>query len=634
MKRLLLFSLILALGASVALWSPATVRAGPPPFPGNGDVNDDGSRDLSDAIYLLAHLFQGGSAPAVCPNIEPPADPEVLLPATNQTVCYETTFDGVFPPELLPVPDCDVFNCDVLSPPSCTADLPDCWDNLGITDQRYCFQCLASLIPDPDEGVAPDGTVEITCPTAPATGAGQDGFFQNGCPTAGRFVDNTDGTVTDNCTGLMWTQDIVDASGDGTRDHDDNVNWCAALNACEDLDFANQTDWRLPNITELESIVDYGRIPTINSVFADFVIDPGDPGDPGGVPPIPVIPPSETGFVFWSSTSYDANRNSGFQLARTIYFRDSDLAPPNPFMIPNYGGLSLACSKSDDHCISFDERFDKIYVRAVRTVPLPAGASGQGAATLGNGDVNGDNSLDLSDAIYLLAFLFQGGPPPVDCPESGGGGGPFLDVNNIGRLTSTLTTHFLRTECYEETTPDDWGHARCDDPGALACPGQDAFYEREGSHSCQGNDRFVDNGDATATDNCTGLMWHKGRTWPTPELGGRLTWLDALAFVDTLVLTSNGVFKDETDTLDPGESVLYSDWRMPNIREMDSVRDYNLIGQNLAGPLQARRARYYSSTTVPSKPSHVYGYISSRITMPKNSVHYHVRPVRTVTVTP
>ena len=197
-----------------------------------------------------------------------------------------------------------------------------------------------------------------------------------------------------------------------------------------------------------------------------------------------------------------------------------------------------------------------------------------------------------------------------------------------------MRSHFLRTECYEETTPDDWGHARCDDPGALACPGQDAFYEREGSHSCQGNDRFVDNGDATATDNCTGLMWHKGRTWPTPELGGRLTWLDALAFVDTLVLTSNGVFKDETDTLDPGESVLYSDWHMPNIREMDSVRDYNLIGQNLAGPLQARRARYYSSTTVPSKPSHVYGYISSRITMPKNSVHYHVRPVRTVTVTP
>ena len=37
-----------------------------------------------------------------------------------------------------------------------------------------------------------------------------------------------------------------------------------------------------------------------------------------------------------------------------------------------------------------------------------------GITVLGNGDVNGDNSLDLSDAIYLLAHLFQGGPAPAD----------------------------------------------------------------------------------------------------------------------------------------------------------------------------------------------------------------------------
>ena len=30
-----------------------------------------------------------------------------------------------------------------------------------------------------------------------------------------------------------------------------------------------------------------------------------------------------------------------------------------------------------------------------------------------NGDVNGDNGLDLSDAIYLLSFLFQGGPAEI-----------------------------------------------------------------------------------------------------------------------------------------------------------------------------------------------------------------------------
>jgi hypothetical protein len=34
--------------------------------------------------------------------------------------------------------------------------------------------------------------------------------------------------------------------------------------------------------------------------------------------------------------------------------------------------------------------------------------------------VNGDNTLNISDAIYLVAHLFQGGPAPESCP----GGGP------------------------------------------------------------------------------------------------------------------------------------------------------------------------------------------------------------------
>ena len=63
-----------------------------------------------------------------------------------------------------------------------------------------------------------------------------------------RFIDNSDGTVTDTKTGLMWQQETVL-----------NKTWQEALDYVRDLKLAGYDDWRLPNIHELQSIVDYGR---------------------------------------------------------------------------------------------------------------------------------------------------------------------------------------------------------------------------------------------------------------------------------------------------------------------------------------------------------------------------------------
>src|SRR5262245_58960470 len=47
----------------------------------NGDVNGDGEIDLSDAVYLVSHLFLGGSAPVPCRTA-------LGLPQTGQSSCF------------------------------------------------------------------------------------------------------------------------------------------------------------------------------------------------------------------------------------------------------------------------------------------------------------------------------------------------------------------------------------------------------------------------------------------------------------------------------------------------------------------------------------------------------------------
>ena len=71
------------------------------------------------------------------------------------------------------------------------------------------------------------------------------GFVLVGVAGAESFTDHGNGTVTDGATGLVWQQ----------QDDDRTRSWVDALAYCEGLDFAGRSDWRLPNIRELESIV-------------------------------------------------------------------------------------------------------------------------------------------------------------------------------------------------------------------------------------------------------------------------------------------------------------------------------------------------------------------------------------------
>ncbi|MGD9731741.1 MAG: DUF1566 domain-containing protein [Desulfamplus sp.] len=82
------------------------------------------------------------------------------------------------------------------------------------------------------------------------------GLFDN-------LVINGNGTVTDSATGLMWQQDTSN----------NYMTWKEALSYYENLNLGGYTDWRLPTVKELRSIVDYSvHSPAIDiSVFKDTI---------------------------------------------------------------------------------------------------------------------------------------------------------------------------------------------------------------------------------------------------------------------------------------------------------------------------------------------------------------------------
>ncbi len=105
----------------------------------------------------------------------------------------------------------------------------------------------------------------IDCGVAKARG--QDGFYQLGCPLEGRFVEHDDGTVTDVCTGLMWTKKAVDTDGDGELLLTDRRPWLGACQFAEDMTFADHSDWRVPNVIELTTILNLSGDSSLGNPF-------------------------------------------------------------------------------------------------------------------------------------------------------------------------------------------------------------------------------------------------------------------------------------------------------------------------------------------------------------------------------
>jgi hypothetical protein len=139
-------------------------------------------------------------------------------------------------------------------------------------------------------------------------GSGSDGALQKGVVRS--YTDNGDGTITESASGLMWEKKSDDGS---IHDKDNAYSWglasspftmngtmvatfLAALNAGGG--FAGHTDWRIPNLNELQSLANYQNgSPAIGSAF-----------NTGCVPSCTVLTCSCTqANLHWSSTTYQGS---------------------------------------------------------------------------------------------------------------------------------------------------------------------------------------------------------------------------------------------------------------------------------------------------------------------------------------
>jgi hypothetical protein len=103
-----------------------------------------------------------------------------------------------------------------------------------------------------------------------------DGTLEAGATL--RYRDNGDGTITDRRTKLMWEKKGDDG---GLHDKDNSYtwsddgsgsetiwDWLQEINAENGTGFAGHDDWRIPNVRELQSMVDYGQYnPAVDPVF-------------------------------------------------------------------------------------------------------------------------------------------------------------------------------------------------------------------------------------------------------------------------------------------------------------------------------------------------------------------------------
>lgn len=229
-------------------------------------------------------------------------------------------------------------------------------------------------------------------------------------PTAD-FTDNGDGTVTHKITGLTWKRCAEGQNWSGSTCSGAARAYSFDQAVAVTSDFTGKTDWRIPNILELASIVEYAPVgSTINGT-----IFPNTPlFVPTTIPPGILLGGEPSGAAhFWSGSPDSSSPGSVW----AVYFNTGETSYANRSSTP---GGHLRLVRGTQSAASSNSGADCLFNWAERTYAqffAPAGVTSQTSAPYYyryySGTANYLATSSANNHIWVLGPSFGNGPLDV-----------------------------------------------------------------------------------------------------------------------------------------------------------------------------------------------------------------------------
>ena len=344
---------------------------------------------------------------------------------------------------------------------------------------------------------------------------------------------NGDTIVKDSATNLYWQKDSVKGK-----------TWEEALAYCENLYYAGYSDWRLPNIRELASLLDYSPSAT-DGLHSTFPIE-----DPNGL-------------STWSSSNGRHVRKTSCYIRNDEYGFEEYVGGACVYM-----WTSAKSNKLDVRCVRSDMCSEGYFWTGTECVTDPCAADPCASVASSNGTCKPLSSKKYTCGCNNEGTFWNGS----ECVADPCAADPCMAMSHATGKCEPKDTNAYSCECENGYF---WSGSRCrktalgnictgantcvDNNGIIECPAKgEAFYGQDAQYAelgvCVPKDFSIDRtvpSEKTVIDNNLGLEWQQ--TIPNSQFD---SWAYAVAYCSDL------------------EYGGHTDWRLPAYNELLSIVDY------------------------------------------------------------